>query len=268
MATNSNNGNESGGAVTTINGGFTFMPNKTTLKDFKIGKELGQGGGGTVVEATTARSTGTVYALKKVSKSEYLCTKHPKNVNELVREINVQKELDHENILRIHGWFQDDDNVYLVLEHAPGGDLSKKGIWKDDAARKYMWQLLLAVDYLHGRHTVHRDLKPQNLLVGENDILKVADFGLCYVGTDPQTEVVGTVPFMAPEMLRLGFGPESERSTSGYYTPVDMWDVGLQAFFMLTRELPFGLSTTDRDGRIELETDGETVLKNIRSTTT
>lgn len=79
--------------------------------------------------------------------------------------------------------FQDDRNLYLVMEYLPGGDLMnllmKKDIFTEDESRFYIAEILLALDSVHELHYIHRDLKPDNILIDANGHIKLSDFGLC-----------------------------------------------------------------------------------------
>jgi len=260
MTTTSNNGNESGEAVTTtINGGFTFE--KDTIWGLKLEEKLGKGSCGTVWKVVS-EETDAVYALKIVSKKSGDTVQ-----KEFLKEVNVLKSLDHENILGMHGWFQDEENLYLVLDCAETDLFAfDPEDWEPEWVKKYIREALSGLAYLHDRFIVHCDFKAHNLLRLKNGRVVVADLGSCHVGTDLATRFVGTPPYMAPEVLRIRFGSETERLVpDGYHSPVDIWALGVQVFYMLTGDFPYGQSTKTDEGVIVPETDGEKLLKDIES---
>ena len=93
----------------------------------------------------------------------------------------IQSRLRHRSILRMVGWFHNPKSAFLVLEHAPNGEvfrrLKAKGRLDEATAANYMKQLVEAVAYMHACHVIHRDIKPENLLLGADGSVKVADFG-------------------------------------------------------------------------------------------
>lgn len=170
------------------------------LSDFRIEHRLGHGRFGKVY-SVRERSTKFLYAMKK--------QKRDKTSEVIVwREIGVQADLKHRNILRLYGHFQDDRNIYLILEHAPNGNLGKK-LYKqpnkrfdEKSAARYILSCTEALIYLHERDIIHRDLKPENLLLGFNDELKIADFGLSVNAQNERRRTIcGTPDYIPPESV-------------------------------------------------------------------
>lgn len=87
------------------------------------------------------------------------------------REIEIQSHLRQKNILRMYGYFWDENRIYIILEFAPGGELYKqlmaRGRFSETTTAKYIHDLSLALNYCHTKHVIHRDIKPENLLIGQ-----------------------------------------------------------------------------------------------------
>ena len=88
--------------------------------------------------------------------------------------MEILSKCDHPNIIKLHGAFEDKENIYMILEYADGGNLYQKmkktGKFKEDIAKNYMWDIIKAVIYLHGLKpaVIHRDIKPENILIWGN----------------------------------------------------------------------------------------------------
>ena len=99
----------------------------------------------------------------------------------MYKEIAINKGIEHPHIIRLYDYFETDTDIYLVFEHASGGELfeqiSNRRINTEDMARKYFQQLISAVDFVHKNGVAHRDLKPENILLDQNGNIKVLDFG-------------------------------------------------------------------------------------------
>lgn len=201
--------------------------------DFELGKLLGKGRFGNVYIAKEKKTQYTV-ALKVLNKAELL-DMHAEG--QLRREIEIQSELTHANILRLFGFFFDEDRIFLILEFAPGGELYKYlkeecgGRFCEEEAARFVYDLSSALRHCHGKNVIHRDLKPENLLLDANKRLKIADFGWSVhaVSSDRRTTVCGTLDFLSPEMCRR----------QEYDTRVDLWAVGVLMYEMLYGNAPF-----------------------------
>ena len=157
------------------------------------------------------------------------------------REARAVAALDHPNILGIYDYGEDAGAVYLVMPYVEGGTLYNRlagGRALDLAATgTYLRQVAAALDYAHRRGIVHRDIKPQNMLLrAEDDRLLLADFGIAKVlgdsGAQTQTGAVGTIAYMAPEQFRGQISPA-----------LDIYALGCVLFQLLTGRVPFGGST-------------------------
>ena len=171
------------------------------------------------------------YAIKEVSVDNI------KNIKDNIkREFNLMKKLNHPNIVKLHNVILDNkyDNIYLVLDYYKNGDLSKfldKRPLKELYSQKYMIQLKDGLEYLYNNNIIHRDLKPQNILLNECYDLKIADFGFArYFDNDNLIQTLcGSPMYMAPEISRK----------KKYDTKSDLWSVGIILYEMLTGVPPF-----------------------------
>lgn len=205
-----------------------------SLPMFDIGRPLGKGKFGRVYLAQE-KATGFVCALKVLHKSEISQGKVEKQVR---REIEIQSNLAHPNILRLFGHFHDAKRIILILEYASKGELYKHlrreqrfPEWK---ASQYIAQMASALKYLHSKHVMHRDIKPENILVGIHGELKVSDFGWSvHAPNNRRNTMCGTLDYLPPEMLR-GAGKDNY-----YNEKVDLWSLGVLAYEFLVGEAPF-----------------------------
>jgi len=203
---------------------------KWRLNDFEIGKPLGEGKFGRVYQAQE-KAHQRVVALKVLSKSQlsqFLAH------NQLQREIEIHTHLVHPNVIRCFGYFYDASRVYLVLEYAEKGELYKflreAGCFPEEKAAKYITQLCDALSYCHSHGVVHRDVKPENLLLNYNGDLKVSDFGWSVLGPDTRRRTLcGTLDYLPPEML----------DGQDHNHMVDIWCIGVLLYEMLVGNPPF-----------------------------
>jgi len=188
------------------------------MAKFKRTGKLGEGTYGIVYKAINTE-TGQVVALKRIrleSEDEGVpCT--------AIREISLLKELDHDNIVKLYEIVHETDKLTLVFEYCDL-DLKKyldnhNGIISPAKLKSFLYQLCLGVAFCHRQRVLHRDLKPQNLLL-KDDVLKLADFGLARGFSVPvrnYSHEVVTLWYRAPEVL-LG--------SQTYSKPIDIWSIG------------------------------------------
>ena len=165
------------------------------------------------------RDTGELVALKRIRLDDEGLP------NTTIREISLLKRLSHPNVVRLHDVIQCDARLYLVFEFLEQ-DLKKymhtvgAGGFTPSLVKSCLFQLVRGIAFCHSRRVLHRDLKPQNLLIGRGGALKLADFGLARAFSIPvrsYTHEVVTLWYRAPEIL-LG--------SRHYSTPVDTWSIG------------------------------------------
>lgn len=216
---------------------------------YVVREQLGKGSFGTVHMVThkTQRDSKNelrVRVCKIISKAKAKAAKTPEA--KVREEFAVLKQLDHPHVLRIFEDFEDEENFYLLMEPCRGGDLATyvKTLEPMDAktyefwVAKVMQHTLSAVAYCHSKAVIHKDLKPENVMLSTpretsvHDIhIVVVDFGLAEMfchPTDRSDIISGTPPFMAPEVWQGNFSKSC-----------DIWSVGCMLFFLLSGRLPF-----------------------------
>ncbi|KAK9531296.1 hypothetical protein VZT92_010729 [Zoarces viviparus] len=146
---------------------------------FKRIKTLGIGAFGEVCLARK-EDTGALYAMKTLRKKDVLLRNQVAHVK---AERDILAEADNEWVVRLYYSFQDKDNLYFVMEYIPGGDmmslLIRLGIFKEELAQFYIAELTCAVESVHKMGFIHRDIKPDNILIDRDGHIKLTDFGLC-----------------------------------------------------------------------------------------
>ncbi|KAK7733584.1 spindle assembly checkpoint kinase [Botryosphaeria dothidea] len=209
-------------------------PKQFNLNMFEIGKPLGKGKFGRVYLAKE-RQSGFVCALKVLHKSELQQGKVEKQVR---REIEIQSNLAHPNILRLFGHFHDSKRIFLILEFAGKGELykhlRKEQRFPEWKAAQYIAQMAGALKYLHKKHIMHRDIKPENILVGIHGEIKISDFGWSvHAPNNRRNTMCGTLDYLPPEMIKPG------SSENFYNEKVDLWSLGVLTYEFLVGEAPF-----------------------------
>ncbi|KAH0448412.1 hypothetical protein IEQ34_022212 [Dendrobium chrysotoxum] len=152
---------------------------KICVDDFDLLTIIGRGAFGEV-RLCREKSTGNIYAMKKLKKSEMLSRGQVEHVR---AERNLLAEVASHCIVKLYYSFQDADYLYLIMEYLPGGDmmtlLTREEILTENVARFYIAQSVLAIESIHKHNYIHRDIKPDNLLLDKNGHMKLSDFGLC-----------------------------------------------------------------------------------------
>ncbi|GMH25759.1 hypothetical protein Nepgr_027602 [Nepenthes gracilis] len=152
---------------------------KMGVDDFDLLTMIGKGAFGEV-RVCREKTTGHVYAMKKLKKVEML---RRGQVEHVKAERNLLAEVDSNCIVKLYCSFQDEEFLYLIMEYLPGGDmmtlLMRKDTLTEDEARFYVAETVLAIESIHKHNYIHRDIKPDNLLLDRYGHLRLSDFGLC-----------------------------------------------------------------------------------------
>ena len=216
--------------------------NKKQQETYKTIKSLGEGGYG---EAILVRSNfpGRKYYVMKTISLEHL---DPKRKSKTKEEVKIIQKLNHPNIIKLHEVFfakQPHETLNLIQEYADGGDLYQK-IYEMKEKNEYFsesqildWftEISLALNHMHSKHILHRDIKSQNVFLTKNNMIKIGDFGIsktldCTLAK--AKTFVGTSYYLSPEIiLNIPYSYES-----------DIWSLGVLLYEMCALEVPFTAS--------------------------
>ncbi|KRX01612.1 Protein kinase-like domain [Pseudocohnilembus persalinus] len=206
--------------LTRIEDGYDFDPKKIV-------------GSGTYGQVVKGKKKGT----KQVRAIKIIPKKAVKNHERFKREIDIMRELDHPNIIKLYETFEDTRNIYLVMEMCEGGELFDrildKGNFSELEARQVFKQMIQAINYCHKAGIAHRDLKPENFLYltkHDDSPIKLIDFGLSknYDDKNKMTTKAGTPYYISPEVLQ-----------GNYDQSCDVWSSGVILYILLSGVPPF-----------------------------
>lgn len=203
--------------------------NSWKLKDFEILETLGTGSFGRV-RLCKHKETQEYFAIKILKKQTILKLKQ---VEHIWNERNLLFEANSPFTVNLFKCFQDEFKLYMILEYVPGGELfthiRKAGKFPNDVAKFYTAEIVCAIEYLHSKNIVYRDLKPENVLLDVKGHVKLTDFGFAKVVYDKTWTSCGTTEYLAPEVI-LG---------TGHNKSVDYWSLGILIYEMLVGYPPF-----------------------------
>ncbi|KAJ3338405.1 3-phosphoinositide dependent protein kinase-1 [Gonapodya sp. JEL0774] len=218
---------------------------KRTASDFTFGEPIGDGSYSTVVHAVE-KDSGREFAIKILDKRHIL-------KNDKVKYVHVEKDVlnllnGHQFVVRLYYTFQDQSSLYFVLDYAKNGDMleliRKYGSFDIPTTRFFVAEVIVALEYIHGRNVIHRDLKPENILVGEDMHIMLTDFGTAKVLNVPEgpsdsgtekndkkkaNSFVGTAEYVSPELLSDKLASKAS----------DFWALGALTYQMLCGRPPF-----------------------------
>eukprot|EP00928_Gymnodinium_smaydae_P034536 TRINITY_DN24447_c0_g1_i2.p1 TRINITY_DN24447_c0_g1~~TRINITY_DN24447_c0_g1_i2.p1 ORF type:complete len:845 (-),score=108.47 TRINITY_DN24447_c0_g1_i2:206-2677(-) len=204
-----------------------------TYFELNEGGELGEGSVA-IVRRIRDRRDGRWLALKLMEKQPLLIRNMAPQVH---LEVKMQSSLKHPNVLRLFDFLEDDTHIYMILELAESGGLvallhRQIGYKLPETSAGWLFgQMMEGVAYLHSKACAHRDLKPDNVLLGESYCPKICDFGWCADLSEysPRKTKCGTIDYMAPEILL----------NEGHALPVDIWCLGVTLYELLSGHVPF-----------------------------
>ncbi|WZY95065.1 CDPK-related kinase 2-like [Brassica napus] len=220
----------------------------------ELGEEIGRGHFGYTCSAKFKKGELKDHevAVKVIPKSKMTTAI---SIEDVRREVKILRALSgHNNLVQFYDAFEDNANVYIVMELCGGGELldrilARGGKYTEDDAKAVLTQILNVVAFCHLQGVVHRDLKPENFLYTskeDNSQLKVIDFGLSdFVRPDERlNDIVGSAYYVAPEVLHRS-----------YTTEADVWSIGVIAYILLCGSRPFWARTESGIFRAVLKTD-------------
>lgn len=203
-----------------------------TVGKYKIDQLLGSGSFGKVYQCTDT-DTHQLYAIKVISLD---LIRENKLELQLKKEFTLLKKLNHENIIKLTETLRTKKFIFLITELICGGDLydylNTNGPMCEKDAQRIFGQIINAVDYCHAKGIVHRDLKDSNILLTNDQNVKIADFGFANVCVKPEdllSTICGTMSYCAPEIL----------IHKPYSYPVDIFAIGVILFLIVSGFLPF-----------------------------
>jgi len=218
------------------------------IGNYILAQKVGQGGFGSVVKGVHSE-TGEMAAIKFVPKDTF---RSLSDLQRVFQEIQALRNLRHPNIVRILDVADHPDNVCFIMEFAAGGELrdyvEKKKALSEEESRSFFRQIVQAVQYVHSKKIIHRDLKLENILLDAHNRCKIVDFGLSsYVSSKERTVTdAGTEAYLAPEVFA---------GSSGQADPfkLDVWSLGDILYALAHGKLPFVRADTETCCRLNAE---------------
>ncbi|XP_044755661.1 serine/threonine-protein kinase fused-like [Coccinella septempunctata] len=204
------------------------------MDQYEVLGSLGEGSFGRVYKAKHL-SNGQIVALKVISKRG----RSLKEIKDLRGEFEIQRHLHHPNIIQMLDSFESDNEIVVITEFAHKAlntILGENGYLAEDRVQKIVWDLVSALYYLHSHRVLHRDLKPQNILLDTKEHAKLCDFGFARnmsTGTHVLTSIKGTPLYMAPELI----------DELPYDHNADLWSLGCIIYELLVGAPPFCTSS-------------------------
>ena len=210
-----------------------YLLDPDTKKYYKKGKKLGGGGFGEVFELIDIE-TEEIKAVKVISLKKL---ENPQSNQAYLNEYKFNNSLNYKYICKCFNTFKDNDNAYFILEYQPNKTLneliSNRHSLYEIEIKHYCYELLLAIEYLHNRNIIHRDIKLSNVLLSDKMEVKLCDFGLA-IGNNSITNktICGTPNYIAPEILNY-------KNNTNYSFEIDIWSFGIILYSLYYKKTPF-----------------------------
>ena len=191
---------------------------------------IGKGGFGKVWKVQY-KKTKEYFALKEMSKRKILDKKSEKSINSERKFLSL---LNHPFIVNMHYAFQDNDNLYLVMDVLSGGDLryhcSRYRTFSEEQTRFFIACITYSLEYIHANNVIHRDIKPENLVLDDKGYVRITDFGIAKYNTpDNSSETSGTPGYMSPEVM----------NAENHSFPADFFAIGVIGYEFLMGYRPY-----------------------------
>ena len=212
-----------------------LQDDKIQLEDLYFYKSLGVGTYG-LVSLVKNKKNNYFYAIKNISKKQILSCKLMNNIE---MEKSILLKIDHPFIVKLVKTLKDEKYIYYLMDYLKGKELFSVirdiGLLNKEQAQFYIASVILAVNYLHQKKIIFRDIKPENIMVLENGYIKLIDFGTAKELKDKTNSIIGTPHYMAPEVI-LG---------DLYSFEIDYWSIGICLYEFCCGILPFGDNEED-----------------------
>uniref|UniRef100_A0A1A8DI18 Serine/threonine kinase 32A n=1 Tax=Nothobranchius kadleci TaxID=1051664 RepID=A0A1A8DI18_NOTKA len=203
---------------------------------FQILRAIGKGSFGKVC-IVQKKDTKKMYAMKYMNKLKCVERNEVRNV---LKEMQIMQNLEHPFLVNFWYSFQDEEDMFMVVDLLLGGDLryhlQQNVHFTESTVKLYICELALALGYLRCKHIIHRDIKPDNILLDEHGHVHLTDFNIAAIVKEDlkATSIAGTKPYMAPELFQ-----NFEGSHPGYSFSVDWWSLGITAYELLRGQRPY-----------------------------
>lgn len=230
--------------------------NSVSFNSFKILRSIGKGSFGKVC-MVQKQSNGRLFAMKYLNKVSCVRQHFVENVK---REISMLCLLKHDFIVNLWYTFQDEEDFFIVVDLLMGGDLryhlSKHVLFTEDDVRLYILEMGSVLDYLKSKCIIHRDIKPDNILLDDKGHAHLTDFNVAIL-LDNQDDLAsgfaGTKPYVAPDICQNKLG-----KNKGYSFNVDWWSLAITMFELLRHKRPFRISNeTTVEEMMEIFSEGK-----------
>uniref|UniRef100_A0A8C2FPF8 Protein kinase domain-containing protein n=1 Tax=Cyprinus carpio TaxID=7962 RepID=A0A8C2FPF8_CYPCA len=214
----------------------TDDPEEVNFDHFQILRAIGKGSFGKVC-IVQKKDTKKMYAMKYMNKLKCVERNEVRNV---FKELQIMQNLEHPFLVNFWYSFQDEEDMCMVVDLLLGGDLryhlQQNVHFTESTVKHYVCEIALALHYLRNKRIIHRDIKPDNILLDEHGHAHLTDFNIAAIVKEDlkATSIAGTKPYMAPELFQ-----SLEGTHPGYSFAVDWWSLGITAYELLRGQRPY-----------------------------